>query len=132
MTLAELLMGRSKMDADLQKIIDERTSPWGITVPSVEIRGVVIPPDLEDRMPRQAQAEGEHQACVIPGEAEQQIAFSIAGAAYRYANQPTVLHLRAMHMLFEGLKQKSVLVIVPNSAVGTMILGSMAGMVSLD
>ncbi len=131
MTLADILVGRAKMDADLQRIIDERTTPWGITVQSVEIRDVVIPPDLEDAMSRQAQAERERQARVILGESELQIASSFAQAAEAYANNPTALHLRAMNMLFEGLKQKGALVIVPSSAVDTMNLGSMSGLVSL-
>jgi len=131
MTLADILVGRAKMDADLQKIIDERTTPWGITVQSVEIRDVVIPPDLEDAMSRQAQAERERQARVILGESEQQIASSFAKASEAYTNNPTALHLRAMNMLFEGLKQKGALVIVPSSAVDTMNLGSMSGLVSL-
>ena len=131
MTLADILVGRAKMDDDLQKIIDERTTPWGITVQSVEIRDVVIPPDLEDAMSRQAQAERERQARVILGESEQQIASSFAQASEAYKNNPTALHLRAMNMLFEGLKQKGALVIVPSSAVDTMNLGSMSGLVSL-
>ncbi len=131
MTLADILVGRAKMDADLQKIIDERTTPWGITVQSVEIRDVVIPPDLEDAMSRQAQAERERQARVILGESEQQIAASFAQAAESYTDNPTALHLRAMNMLFEGLKQKGALVIVPSSAVDTMNLGSMSGLVAL-
>lgn len=131
MTLADILVGRAKMDADLQKIIDERTTPWGITVQSVEIRDVVIPPDLEDAMSRQAQAERERQARVILGESEQQIAASFAKAAEAYTNNPTALHLRAMNMLFEGLKQKGALVIVPSSAVDTMNLGSMSGLAAL-
>jgi regulator of protease activity HflC (stomatin/prohibitin superfamily) len=131
MTLADILVGRAKMDADLQKIIDERTTPWGITVQSVEIRDVVIPPDLEDAMSRQAQAERERQARVILGESEQQIAASFAKASEAYANNPTALHLRAMNMLFEGLKQKGALVIVPSSAVDTMNLGSMSGLAAL-
>ncbi len=131
MTLADILVGRAKMDADLQKIIDERTTPWGITVQSVEIRDVIIPPDLEDAMSRQAQAERERQARVILGESEQQIAASFAQAAEAYINNPTALHLRAMNMLFEGLKQKGALVIVPSSAVDTMNLGSMSGLAAL-
>jgi uncharacterized membrane protein YqiK len=131
MTLADILVGRAKMDADLQKIIDERTTPWGITVQSVEIRDVVIPPDLEDAMSRQAQAERERQARVILGESEKQISSSFAEAAEAYANNPTALHLRAMNMLFEGLKQKGALVIVPSTAVDTMNLGSMSGLISL-
>jgi len=131
MTLADILVGRAKMDADLQKIIDERTTPWGITVQSVEIRDVIIPPDLEDAMSRQAQAERERQARVILGESEQQIAASFAKASEAYANNPTALHLRAMNMLFEGLKQKGALVIVPSSAVDTMNLGSMSGLAAL-
>jgi len=129
--LADILVGRAKMDADLQKIIDERTTPWGITVQSVEIRDVIIPPDLEDTMSRQAQAERERQARVILGESEKQIAASFAEASKAYIHNPTALHLRAMNMLFEGLKEKGALVIVPSSAVDTMNLGGLSGMVSL-
>jgi regulator of protease activity HflC (stomatin/prohibitin superfamily) len=132
MTLADILVGRAKMDADLQKIIDERTTPWGVTVQSVEIRDVVIPQDLEDAMSRQAQAERERQARVILGESERQIADSFAEASKAYHGNPTALHLRAMNMLFEGLKEKGALVIVPSSAVDTMNLGGLAGMVSLE
>jgi len=131
MTLADILIGRAKMDADLQKIIDERTTPWGITVQSVEIRDVIIPPDLEDAMSRQAQAERERQARVILGESEKQIATSFSDASEAYVNNPTALHLRAMNMLFEGLKEKGALVIVPSSAIDTMNLGGLSGMVSL-
>jgi hypothetical protein len=131
MTLADILVGRGKMDADLQKIIDERTTPWGVTVQSVEIRDVIIPPDLENAMSRQAQAERERQSRMILGESEQQIAASFAEASKAYINNPTALHLRAMNMLFEGLKEKGALVIVPSSAVDSMNLGAMSGMVSL-
>ncbi len=131
MSLADILVGRAKMDADLQKIIDERTTPWGVTVQSVEIRDVVIPQVLEDTMSRQAQAERERQARVILGESEKQIAASFAEASQAYADNPTALHLRAMNMLFEGLKEKGALVIVPSSAVETMNLGGLSGMVSM-
>jgi regulator of protease activity HflC (stomatin/prohibitin superfamily) len=131
MTLADILIGRAKMDADLQKIIDERTTPWGITVQSVEIRDVVIPADLEDAMSRQAQAERERQARVILGESEMQIASSFESASKAYINNPTALHLRAMNMLFEGLKEKGALVIVPSSAVDTMNLGGISGITAM-
>lgn len=131
MMLADLLVGRSMIDQELQKIIDERTTPWGVTVQSVEIRDIVIPQDLEDAMSRQAQAERERQARVILGESEKQIAESFADASQSYINNPTALHLRAMNMLFEGLKEKGALVIVPSSAVDTMNLGGLSGMVSL-
>ncbi len=131
MTLADILVGRARMDADLQKIIDERTTPWGITVQSVEIRDVVIPQDLEDAMSRQAQAERERQARVILGESEKQIAGSFSEAAKSYIDNPTALHLRAMNMLFEGLKEHGAMVIVPSSAIDTMNLGGLSGMVSL-
>jgi len=129
--LANILVGRAKMDADLQKIIDERTTPWGITVQSVEIRDVIIPPDLENAMSRQAQAERERQSRIILGESEEQIAASFAEASKAYIHNPTALHLRAMNMLFEGLKEKGALVIVPSSAIDTMNLGGLSGMVSL-
>lgn len=131
MDLADILVGRARMDRDLQKIIDERTTPWGITVQSVEIRDVVIPQELEDTMSRQAQAERERQARVILGESEKQIAQSFADASQAYLDNPTALHLRAMNMLFEGLKEKGALVIVPSSAVDTMNLGGLSGLTSL-
>ena len=129
--LADILVGRQKIDDELQHIIDERTSPWGITVQSVEIRDIVIPAVLEDAMSRQAQAERERQARVILGESERQIAQSFLDAARIYAGDNTALHLRAMNMLFEGLKQKGALVIVPSSAVETMNLGGISGLTSL-
>jgi regulator of protease activity HflC (stomatin/prohibitin superfamily) len=129
--LADILVGRSAIDKELQAVIDERTTPWGVTVQSVEIRDIVIPQDLEDAMSRQAQAERERQARVILGESEKQIAASFAEASQAYINNPTALHLRAMNMLFEGLKEKGALVIVPSSAVDTMNLGGISGMVSM-
>jgi len=131
MMLADILSGRSAMDAELQKVIDERTTPWGVTVQSVEIRDIVIPPELADAMSRQAQAERERQARVILGESEKQIAASFAEASQAYINNPTALHLRAMNMLFEGLKEKGALVIVPSSAVETMNLGGLSGLTAL-
>jgi len=131
MMLADILVGRSVIDKELQQVIDERTTPWGVTVQSVEIRDIVIPQDLEDAMSRQAQAERERQARVILGESEKQIAESFAEASRAYQNNPTALHLRAMNMLFEGLKEKGALVIVPSSAVDTMNLGGISGVVSM-
>jgi regulator of protease activity HflC (stomatin/prohibitin superfamily) len=131
MMLADILVGRSAIDEELQRIIDERTTPWGVTVQSVEIRDIVIPQDLEDAMSRQAQAERERQARVILGESEKQIAASFSEASEAYINNPTALHLRAMNMLFEGLKEKGALVIVPSSAVDTMNLGGLSGVISM-
>ncbi|MEP7133489.1 MAG: slipin family protein [Chloroflexota bacterium] len=131
MMLADILVGRSAIDEELQHVIDERTTPWGITVQSVEIRDIVIPQVLEDAMSRQAQAERERQARVILGESEKQIAASFAEASQSYINNPTALHLRGMNMLFEGLKEKGALVIVPSSAVESMNLGGMSGMIAL-
>lgn len=131
MDLADILVGRARMDADLQKIIDARTTPWGVSVQSVEIRDVIIPEALEDTMSRQAQAERERQARVILGESEEQIAQSFRRASEAYASNPTALHLRAMNMLFEGLKEKGAMVIVPSSAVDTMNLGAIMGVTSL-
>jgi regulator of protease activity HflC (stomatin/prohibitin superfamily) len=131
MMLANILVGRSELDKELQQIIDERTTPWGVTVQSVEIRDIVIPQNLEDAMSRQAQAERERQARVILGESEKQIAASFSEASQAYIHNPTALHLRAMNMLFEGLKEKGALVIVPSSAIDTMNLGGMSGIVSL-
>jgi regulator of protease activity HflC (stomatin/prohibitin superfamily) len=131
MDLADILVGRARMDEELQHIIDDRTTPWGITVQSVEIRDIVIPGGLEDAMSRQAQAERERQARVILGESEEQIADSFAKAAEAYRNNPTALHLRAMNMLFEGLKERGAMVIVPSSAVDTMNLGGIAGITAM-
>jgi regulator of protease activity HflC (stomatin/prohibitin superfamily) len=131
MMLADILVGRTAIDEELQHIIDERTTPWGITVQSVEIRDIVIPQVLEDAMSRQAQAERERQARVILGESEKQIAASFSEASEAYIHNPTALHLRAMNMLFEGLKEKGALVIVPSSAVDTMNLGGLSGIVSI-
>ena len=131
MDLADILVGRARMDEELQKIIDDRTTPWGITVQSVEIRDIVIPGGLEDAMSRQAQAERERQARVILGESEEQIADSFAKAAEAYRDNPTALHLRAMNMLFEGLKERGAMVIVPSSAVDTMNLGGIAGITAM-
>ena len=129
--LAEILVGRAAMDAELQRIIDERTTPWGVTVQSVEIRDVMIPADLENAMSRQAQAERERQARVILGESEKQIAASFADASQLYIGNPTALHLRAMNMLFEGLKERGAMVIVPSSAIDSMNLGAMGGLTAL-
>jgi regulator of protease activity HflC (stomatin/prohibitin superfamily) len=131
MDLADILVGREKMDAELQRIIDARTTPWGVTVQSVEIRDIVIPAALEDAMSRQAQAERERQARVILGESEKQIAESFRQASLAYVDNPTALHLRAMNMLFEGLQERGALIVVPSSAVDTMNLGAMAGLTAL-
>jgi hypothetical protein len=131
MDLADILVGRAKMDAELQRIIDQRTTPWGVTVQSVEIRDIVIPQGLEDAMSRQAQAERERQARVILGESEEQIADSFAKASESYRDNPTALHLRAMNMLFEGLQERGAMVIVPSSAVDTMNLGGVMGMTAM-
>jgi len=131
MELADILVGRAKMDKDLQEVIDARTTPWGVTVQSVEIRDVIIPEALEDTMSRRAQAERERQARVILGESEEQIAQSFSRASRAYADNPTALHLRAMNMLFEGLKEKGAMIIVPSSAVETMNLGGMVGLTAM-
>jgi regulator of protease activity HflC (stomatin/prohibitin superfamily) len=129
--LSDMLEGRDKISGTLQKIIDERTEPWGITVNSVEVKDVLIPASLENAMSMQAQAERERQARVILGDSERQVAEKFGEAALTYANNPVALHLRAMNMLYEGLKQNSTIVIVPSSAVETMGLGSMAGLTAL-
>jgi regulator of protease activity HflC (stomatin/prohibitin superfamily) len=129
--LSDMLEGRDKISTTLQKIIDERTEPWGIHVNSVEVKDVLIPPGLENAMSMQAQAERERQARVILGDSERQIAQNFGEAALTYTNNPVALHLRAMNMLYEGLKQNSTIVIVPSSAVETMGLGSLAGLTAL-
>jgi regulator of protease activity HflC (stomatin/prohibitin superfamily) len=129
--LSHMLEGREKISNDLQKFIDIRTEPWGINVISVEVKDVLIPAALEDAMSMQAQAERERQARVILGDAEKQVAEKFAEAARTYVNDPVALHLRAMNMLYEGLKQNSTIVIVPSSAVETMQLGGLAGLTAL-
>lgn len=129
--LAEMLEGRDKMSMLLQKIIDDRTEPWGINVISVEVKDVLIPASLQDAMSMQAQAERERQARVILGDSERQVAEKFGEAAKTYADNPTALHLRAMNMLYEGLKTNSTIVIVPSSALDTMQLGGMAGVTAL-
>jgi regulator of protease activity HflC (stomatin/prohibitin superfamily) len=129
--LSDMLEGRDKISGALQKIIDERTEPWGINIISVEVKDVLIPPALENAMSMQAQAERERQARVILGDSERQVAEKFGEAAKTYANDPIALHLRAMNMLYEGLKQNSTIVIVPSSAVETMQLGGLAGITAL-
>jgi regulator of protease activity HflC (stomatin/prohibitin superfamily) len=129
--LSEMLEGRDKMSTQLQKIIDDRTEPWGINVISVEVIDVNIPSSLQDAMSMQAQAERERQARVILGDSERQVAEKFGEAAKTYADNPTALHLRAMNMLYEGLKTNSTIVIVPSSALETMQLGGLAGMTAL-
>jgi len=129
--LAEMITEREKLGHQLQQILDEKTNPWGITVQSVEIRDVRIPADLEDAMSRQAQAERERQARIILGTAETEIAGKFAAAAMVYQGNPVAMHLRAMNMLYEAIKEKGSMVIVPSSAVETMGLGAMTGLASL-
>lgn len=130
--LSDMLEGRNKISKELQKIIDERTEPWGINVISVEIKDVLIPPALENAMSMQAQAERERQARVILGDSERQIAEKFAEASQAYADNPVALHLRAMNMLYEGLKENSTIVLVPSSAIETMQLGGLAGMTAMN
>src|SRR5204862_3402299 len=129
--LTDLLRGRERIEDELQKLIDERSNPWGVTVSSVEMRDVVIPGALQDAMSRQAQAEREKQARIILGQAELEIAASFAEAAKSYHDNPTALHLRAMNMLYEGLKEKGALMLIPSSAVGSMGMGGLMGAAAL-
>jgi hypothetical protein len=129
--LSEMLEGRGKISDELQKIIDIRTEPWGIQVISVEVKDVLIPPGLENAMSMQAQAERERQARVILGDSERQIAEKFVEAANTYGSNPIAFHLRAMNMLYEGIKQNSTIVIVPSSAIETMQLGNAAGLTAL-
>ena len=129
--LSDMLEGRDRISGLLRKIIDERTEPWGINVISVEVKDVLIPSGLEDAMSMQAQAERERQARVILGDAERQIAEKFAEAGKSYENNPIAFHLRAMNMLYEGLKENSTIVIVPSTAVDSMQLGGLAGMTAL-
>ena len=129
--LAQMVTERESMGQELQRILDEKTNPWGITVQSVEIRDVQIPPDLQDAMSRQAQAERERQARIILGTAETEISGKFSEAAEVYARSPVALHLRAMNMLYEAIKEKGSMVIVPSTAVETMGLGGMLGTTAL-
>jgi regulator of protease activity HflC (stomatin/prohibitin superfamily) len=129
--LAEMITEREQLGRQLQVILDEKTNPWGITVSSVEIRDVRIPQDLEDAMSRQAQAERERQARIILGTAETEIAARFVEAGEAYRDKPLALHLRAMNMLYEAIKEKGSMVIVPSSAVETMGLGGLSGMAAL-
>ena len=129
--LSDMLEGRDKISSLLQKIIDERTEPWGINVISVEVKDVLIPSGLEDAMSMQAQAERERQARVILGDAERQIAEKFTEAGKSYEHNPIAFHLRAMNMLYEGLKKNATIVIVPSTAVESMQLGGLAGMTAL-
>src|SRR5271155_5395019 len=129
--LCDMLEGRDKISNTLRKIIDERTEPWGINVISVEVKDVLIPPSLENAMSMQAQAERERQARVILGDSERQVAEKFGEAAKTYANDPIAFHLRAMNMLYEGLKTNSTIVIVPSTAVESMQLGGLAGLTAL-
>jgi regulator of protease activity HflC (stomatin/prohibitin superfamily) len=129
--LAQMITERESMGRELQKLLDEKTNPWGITVQSVEIRDVTIPQALQDAMSRQAQAERERQARLILGDAEAQVSEKFAKAAEIYAENPVALHLRAMNMLYEAIKEKGAMVIVPSTAVETMGLGGMLATTSL-
>jgi len=126
-SLSELLRGRERIEADLQKLIDERCTPWGVTVQSVEMRDVVIPTSLQDAMSREAQASREKQARIILGQAEVEIANLFQEASKSYHDNPTALHLRAMNILYEGLKEKGALMLVPSTAVESMGLGGLLG-----
>jgi regulator of protease activity HflC (stomatin/prohibitin superfamily) len=130
--LAQMITERELLGKELQRILDEKTNPWGITVQSVEIRDVHIPQALEDAMSRQAQAERERQARIILGTAETEISAKFAEASKVYINNPVALHLRAMNMLYEAIKEKGAMVIVPSSAVETMGLGGMLGTTAIS
>jgi regulator of protease activity HflC (stomatin/prohibitin superfamily) len=130
-SLAELLRGRDKIEAELQRLIDERSTPWGVTVQSVEMRDVVIPSQLQEAMSREAQAAREKRARIILGEAEVEIARSFETASLVYQNNPTAMQLRAMNILYEGLKEKGALMLVPSSAVDSMGLGGLLGTAAL-
>jgi len=130
-SLADLLRGREQIELQLQKLIDERTRPWGVSVQSVEMRDVIIPDALQEAMSREAQAAREKQARIILGQAEVEIAHLFESAAKSYHDNPTALHLRAMNMLYEGLKEKGALMLVPSTAVESMGLGGLIGAAAL-
>ena len=130
-SLTDLLRGRERIEEELQHLIDERTNPWGVTVQSVEMRDVIIPDALQDAMSREAQASREKQARIILGQAEVEIAHLFHKAAESYYDNPTALHLRAMNMLYEGLKEKGALMLIPSSAVESMGMGGLMGAAAL-
>src|SRR6267142_4503668 len=130
-SLSDLLRGRERIESELQSLIDQRSNPWGVTVQPVEMRDVVIPDDLQDAMSREAQAAREKQARIILGQAEMEIAHSVQEAAKAYHDNPTALHLRAMNMLYEGLKEKGALMLIPSSAVESMGMGGLMGAAAL-
>jgi len=130
-SLSDLLRGRERIEEELQKLIDERSNPWGVTVQSVEMRDVIIPAALQDAMSREAQAAREKAARVILAQAEVEIAHQFDKASVSYRNNPTALHLRAMNMLYEGLKEKGALMLVPSSAVESMGMGGLMGAAAL-
>jgi regulator of protease activity HflC (stomatin/prohibitin superfamily) len=129
--LAQMITERETLGHELQKILDEKTNPWGVTVQSVEIRDVQLPKELEDAMSRRAQAERERQARIILGTAETEISDKFATAAKVYEKSPVALHLRAMNMLYEAIKERGSMVIVPSQVVETMGLGGMLGTAAL-
>ena len=131
-SLADLLRGRDRIEDALQKVIDERSTPWGVTVQSVEMRDIVIPTQLQEAMSREAQAAREKAARIILGEAEMEIAASFETAARVYQNNPTALQLRAMNILYEGLKEKGALMLIPSSAVESMGMGGLMGAAALQ
>src|SRR6186997_1924217 len=131
-TLTDLLRGRERIETELQLLIDQRSNPWGVTVSSVEMRDVIIPGALQDAMSREAQAAREKQARIILGQAEMEIAHSFQEAAKSYQQNPTALHLRAMNMLYEGLKEKGALMLIPSSAVESMGMGGLMGAAALQ
>lgn len=130
-SLTDLLRGRERIEEELQKLIDERSNPWGVTVQSVEMRDVIIPPALQDAMSREAQAAREKQARIILAQAEVEIANMFDIASESYQDNPTALHLRAMNMLYEGLKEKGALMLVPSTAVESMGMGGLIGAAAL-
>ena len=129
--LAQMITDRESIGVELQKTLDEKTNPWGITIQSVEVRDVQIPQALEDAMSREAQAERERRARVIYGQAETEAAEKFVAAAKIYDGHPAALHLRAMNMLYEAMKEKGAMVVVPSSAVETMGLGGQLGLTSM-
>jgi len=130
--LTEMLSHREQLGRKLQEILDEKTNPWGITIQSVEIRDIILPTELEDAMSKEAQAERERHARIILGTAETEIAEKFAQAAKQYESNPGAMHLRGMNMLFEGLKEKGSMIIVPSSALETMNLGAIGGLAALS
>jgi regulator of protease activity HflC (stomatin/prohibitin superfamily) len=123
--LAALLSERERLGHEIQRALDQKTNPWGISILSIEITDILIPKELEDAMSKRAQAERERQSRVILGEAEREVAAKFVEASRSYAANPTALQLRGMNMIYEGIRQHGTIVLLPSGALSSMSLSGM-------